>query len=264
MDNKQNPDKLTAFRMYKNLYFIGNEQVSVHLIDTEEGLIIIDTGYPSMKQLILDNIEKMGFDPKSICAIFHSHGHIDHFGNTEYLKEISGAKTYISRIDNDILNGKRDLSWAKELGRQPLPFFDCDVLLEDGDSFDFGTTTVRCIHTPGHTEGVMSFIITLRHDGKEVVAAMHGGIGSNSMKADYLESNGLPLTLRDSFREGLRRLAEERVDLVLGNHPEQSKTLLKQKTVLSGNELTLDPREWHDFLAYAERRLDALLESEKQ
>ena len=113
-DNKE--IKLEAFRLHSNVYFIGSEAVSVHLIDTNLGLVLIDTGYPNMGELILENIKKLGFDPKNICAIFHSHGHIDHFGNTEMLVRLSGAKTYISRIDNDILNGTYDLSWAKELG----------------------------------------------------------------------------------------------------------------------------------------------------
>ncbi len=169
-ENKQ--IKLEAFKLHSNVYFIGSEAVSVHLIDTECGLVLIDTGYPNMGELILSNIKKLGFDPKNITAIFHSHGHIDHFGNTEMLAELSGAKTYISRIDNDIVNGTYDLSWAKELRLARLPFFSCDVLVEDGDTFNFGNTTVRCVHTPGHTDGVMSFIITLA-DGK--IAAMHGG-----------------------------------------------------------------------------------------
>ena len=38
---------LHAFRLHENLYFIGTEAVSVHLLDTEEGLVLIDTGYPN-------------------------------------------------------------------------------------------------------------------------------------------------------------------------------------------------------------------------
>ena len=53
--------ELQPFRMHANLYFIGNEAVSVHLLDTSEGLVLVDTGYPNMRTLILDNMEKMGF-----------------------------------------------------------------------------------------------------------------------------------------------------------------------------------------------------------
>lgn len=254
--------KLQPFQLHKNLYFVGDEEVSVHLINTNDGLVLIDTGFPNMHDLILKNIDTLGFDPKNICAIFHSHGHFDHFGNTQSFVKLSGAKTYISRIDNDILNGKKDLSWAKEYGIAPLPFFDCDVLLEDGDIFTFGNVTIKCVLTPGHTEGVMSFIITLDDNGDRCVAAMHGGIGSNSMSAEYLTKNGLSLDLREQFREGLKKLEVEDVDIVLGNHPEQSKTLQKMIRVLNGETDLRDKEEWPAFLAWNERRITKLLRDE--
>lgn len=39
---------IPPFKMYGNLYFIESSRVSVHLIDTAEGLVLIDTGYPQM------------------------------------------------------------------------------------------------------------------------------------------------------------------------------------------------------------------------
>ena len=254
-------EKLQPFCMHANLYFIGCEAVSVHLLDTEKGLVLIDTGYPDMRDLILGNIRKMGFDPKDICAIFHSHGHIDHYANTQELVRLSGATTYISAIDNDILNGTLDLSWAKELGLARIEPFSCDVLLEDGQVFDFGNTTIRCVHTPGHTAGVMSFIVTLS-DG--TVAAMHGGIGMNSMKADFLRAYGLSFACRQQFKEGLHRLASERVDLVMGNHPNQSHTLQKMQARLSAGAEILDSTEWLDFLKKAERRIDKLMQEDPE
>ena len=260
MDNNQKIE-LCAFKMHEGLYFIGPEEVSVHLISTEEGIIILDTGYPFMQQLIIDNIYKMGFDPKDIIAIFHTHGHVDHFANTLKLVELSGAKTYISRIDNEILNGNVDLSWANELGWKHLPYFDCDVLLEDGDEFTFGSTKIKCILTPGHTAGVMSYIITLK-DG--TVAAMHGGIGSNSMASSFLKKYGLSFNCRTQFKEGLEKLAKEKVDIVLGNHPEQSKTLEKQIRVLNGDTDLRNPQEWVDFIAWNHRRIDKLMREDPE
>lgn len=250
-----NEIKLQPFKMHANLYFIGCEKVSVHLLNTSAGLVMIDTGYPDMRDLILSNIEKIGFHIKDLVAIFHSHGHIDHFGNTIEFSALSGAKTYISRIDNEIVNGKLDLSWAKELGLERIPPFSCDVLLEDGDEFDFGNTKVRCIHTPGHTEGVMSFFITLS-DG--TVAAMHGGIGTNSLHSDFLTRYGLSFDCRKKFRSSLARLACEKADLVLGNHPETTDTKGKMVQVLNGKNDIRDRSEWSCFLLFVESIIDDL------
>lgn len=238
--------KLKAFKMHENLYFIGSEAVSVHLLDTEEGLVLIDSGYPSMYGLIVSNIRALGFSPENIRAIIHSHGHIDHYGTTRELVALSGAKTYISAIDNEIVNGTFDLSWARELNMERIPPFNCDVLLSDGDVLDFGKTSIRCVHTPGHTDGVMSFIITLP-DG--TVAAMHGGIGTNTLRSAFLLEYGLPFTSRDDLIASCEKLKGERVDLVIGNHPEQADTVEKMQKKENGEEI-LDKEEWGRLLSF--------------
>ncbi len=254
---------IQAFRLYGNLYFVGSTKVSVHIIDTEEGLVMIDTGYPDMYEQIIDSIEELGFDPKNICAIFHSHGHIDHYGCTLKFKNLSGAKTYISRIDNDIVNGTYDLSWAKELGLDDPESFNCDVLVEDGDVYKFGSTSIRCVLTPGHTDGVLSFFINPCEDGKHIVAAMHGGIGMNSMTTSFLNKYGLSFDCREKFRQSLHKLSKEHVDLVLGNHPGQSDTQGKLQRLLSGEKSVIDASEWKRFLEKTERVLDEHFGSEK-
>ena len=253
--------KLQGFCLYPSVYFVGDERVSVHLIDTEAGLIMIDTGYPNMLDVILENIERVGFSVTDLCAIFHSHGHIDHFGCTQELVKRSGAKTYISRIDNDILNGTLDLSWAKEL-RCPIPLpFSCDVLIEDGDVFDFGDVSVRCIHTPGHTDGVMSFLITLA-DG--TVAGMHGGTGTNTLRSDFLRRYGLSFDCRRKYRESVNKLRGESVDLVLGNHPEQSDTLGKMIRIMNGETDVRACEDWKALLDKTEANYHKIMETDPE
>lgn len=255
---------ITPFRMLGEIYFVGSSAVSVHIINTEKGLVMIDTGYPDMYEQIIDSIEALGFAAEDICAIFHSHGHIDHYGCTRRMKRLSGATTYISRIDNDIVNGTYDLSWAKELHLERIAPFDCDVLIDDGDVFDFGNVKIRCVLTPGHTDGTLSFFITLRDGEKSVVAAMHGGAGLNSMTASFLQEYGLSFDCRERFRQGLHSLSNERVDLMLGNHPEQNDTKGKLKAVISGEGLVLDSTEWKRFLKTMEDVLDQMLRQEKE
>lgn len=254
---------IVPFKLCDNLYFVGGKKVSVHIIKTSVGLVMIDTGYPDMFEQIVENMRAVYLEPTDICAIFHSHGHVDHYGCTTRFQAISGAKTYISRIDNDIVNGTLPLSWAKELGLPAPQPFDCDVLIEDGDSFTFGDTTIRCVLTPGHTAGVLSFFVGVRDNGKTVIAAMHGGIGMNSMRADFLNEYGLSFDCRESFKTGLSKVRHEQVDIVMGNHPGQSDTEGKQKRLQNGVESIVDPMEWTRLLDSAERNLDALLESEK-
>ncbi len=258
LDNKY----IKPFKMYGNLYFVGNRRVSVHIIKTEVGLVMIDTGYPDMYDLIVNNMKELGLDPKDICAIIHSHGHIDHFGCTKQFKEISGAKTYIGRQDNDIVNGKLDLSWAKELGLERAEPFDCDVLIDDGDEFVFGNTKIRCLNTPGHTDGVISIFVNVEENGKSIIAAMFGGIGKNSLASKFLKEYNISFDCREKFRNSIHRLAKEHVDLPMGNHPNQTNTEGKLEKIMKG-EFTVNPNEWKEFLDDAENSLDAFLEKEQ-
>ena len=252
---------IAPFRLWNNIHFIGGRAVSVHLIDTGAGLILIDTGYPHMRDSILDNLRALGFDPGDIRILLHSHGHYDHIGNTEYLRALSGAKTYISRIDNEIVNGHRNLSWADELGYDRLPSFDCDVLLEDGDVVALGNTRILCRLAPGHTEGTFAFFF--ESGGMRV--AMHGGVGLNSLARDFLKRRNLPPDLPERFRQSLRALREEPVDIVLGNHPDQNDTKGKAARLRAGDmRAFVDPGEWRRFLEAREQMLDQMLERERE
>jgi len=251
---------IPPFQMHENIYFVGARKVSVHIIKTEVGLVMIDTGYPDMGEQIMESMQLMGLDPKDIVAIFHSHGHYDHYGCTIAFKALSGAKTYISRIDNEIVNGNyKEISGEPE----PIPNFDCDVLVGDGDVFTFGSTTIRCVLTAGHSPGVLSFFIETGTGDNRIVAAMHGGVGMNTLTANWFETHNLPFTWRDVFREGLHKVAGEHVDLVLGNHPSQNDTKGKLQKVLNGESI-LDKTEWQRFLLTTEAKLDALIEEEKR
>ena len=253
---------IQPFKMCEKLYFVGARKVSVHMLDTTAGLVLIDAGFPDMCEQVFDSIRYLGFDPMDICAIVLTHGHIDHFGCAKEMKERTGAKLYISRIDNDIVNGKLDLSWAVELGLEREPFYDCDVLIDDGDILTFGDMSIRCVLTPGHTDGTLSFFINTKDGDEDIVAAMHGGTGVNTLDRQWLKSYGLSLDCRVKYRESLHKLAKEHVDLVLGNHPYQNNTEDKLQLALKG-ESTVDKKEWNTVLTFIEDNFDKMLAKEQ-
>ena len=101
---------MEPFRLWGNIYFVGTKPASTHIIDTGEGLIMIDPGYQHSLYLVLENMRKLGLDPMDIKYIVHTHGHIDHCGATRALVEMTGAKTFIGEPDKDYVNGVLDLS----------------------------------------------------------------------------------------------------------------------------------------------------------
>ena len=127
-------------KIFGNLYFIGIRAVCTHLIDTGEGLIIIDPGYAESLQIILENIRALGFDPADIKYIVVTHAHYDHMDSVAELVSITGAKTFISKADLPLLTG--------EVYHYPICPFTPDVLLEDGDTIALGNTQILCMATP--------------------------------------------------------------------------------------------------------------------
>ena len=69
--------------------------------------------------------------------ILLTHGHYDHIGGTRALIEMYGVKTVIGRGDEDDVNGKLDLTWAKELGYKYEEQFTPDVLVKDGVAAEY-------------------------------------------------------------------------------------------------------------------------------
>ena len=103
---------------------------------------------------ILDVIRQDGL---VVPWIFETHAHADHLSAAPYLKENLGAQiaigTHIKEVQStfrDIFNLTHDFPTD---GRQ------FDRLLADGDSLDFGASSVVSIHTPGYTPACMTYVI---------------------------------------------------------------------------------------------------------
>lgn len=256
---------VAPFRIFGNLYFVGIEPASTHLIDTGEGLILIDPGYPETLYIVLESIRRLGFDPADIRYILVTHGHYDHMGAVRHLKELCHGETFIGRPDLDYVNGTRDLSWAKELGYGKLDSpYEPDHLLDDGDVVTLGNTSITARLTPGHTEGTLSFFFDVTDGIRSLRAGMHGGVGMNSLSRQFLTSRDLPLDLQQKFLDGLDLCRKEKVEIFLGNHAGNNDTLGKGKRVLAGEkDAFIDPAGWLEFLDKCEKRMRDLMAKEQ-
>lgn len=251
--------RVQPFRVIGNLYFVGSFEGSSHMLDTADGLVIIDTGYPQTLYRLIENVRALGFDPYKIRHIIHSHGHYDHCGGTRALAELTGAKTYIGAPDRDYVNGKVDLTWAKELGYyQYIEPFEPDVLLSDGDSLTFGDTTIDFIATPGHTPGTMSMFFDVEEDGVTYRAGTYGGAGTNTLSRSFLEEYGLPMSYREDFLKSIDKVYDLPVEVFIGNHfwnnhgPEKVRHLGEKPNPF------IVPGEWQTFLDGVRREAEEL------
>ena len=238
--NKAWEGKMDPFRIIGNVYFVGTFQASSHLIDTGDGLILIDTGYADTLYLVVRSIYELGFNPKDIKYIVNTHWHGDHTEATAAMAELSGAKTLIGEADAE----------------KAVQYFVPDILIKDGDTLTLGNITISFMETPGHTKGTISFFFETEDNGKVYRVGMFGGAGSNTLKTGATEYD----ECREDYRNSLIRLRQEKVDVFIGNHVWNNNTYEFGKLLVeTGENKFIDGELWGIFIDHCESRLNRIL-----
>lgn len=235
--------KIKPFKILNNVYFVGTYQASCHLIDTGKGLIMIDPGYSATAYLVKDSICQLGFKLQDIKYIINTHHHKDHIQATAEFVNLSGAKSLLGRYDVE----------------KASTYFTPDIIVDDGDTLTLGNTTIRFLHTPGHTKGTISFFFDAVENGKTYHVGSFGGAGLNTMKKETFDFEGC----REAYFNSLERLRKEKVDVFLGNHTWNNDTFTKaQKLFETGENAFIDDTIWLKFLETYEKRLKKLIAEE--
>ena len=241
--------RIEPFRIADGLYYVGDKNVCIHLIDTGDGLILLDSGYLGATHLLVDSIWRAGFDPKNVRWILHSHGHFDHFGLSDDFRILYGTKLAISAVDAQSLREYPHRAHL-DLGSKPYlktPVFDRE--LQDGEIFRLGSTEIRCVLTPGHTAGVMSFFFNVTDGGKTYLAGTFGGAGTNAIRLDQMTYNRDPLDRPQEMLRSIDRVIDEPVMIHLGNHPANNNTVGRREQQLQeGGNPFIDGNSWRNFL----------------
>lgn len=252
------------FKIADNLYYVGDKAVCIHMIDTGDGLILLDSGYLGSEHLLIDSIWRLGFDPADVKWIIHSHGHSDHFGASSEFKNMFGTKLAISRIDAQMLKERGDKAIPKHnYPHALLPEFDLE--LEDGDVFELGDVKIRFVLTPGHTMGVLSIFFDVTYEGNTYLAGMYGGAGVNAVSLPYIatlkKAPDSPYIMLDS----IDKIWDEPVTVHLGNHPYNNKTFEKrEEQIKNGGNPFIAPDSWHEFLTNLKQKIRNVIKSNEE
>ncbi|MBW5411116.1 MBL fold metallo-hydrolase [Brachyspira hampsonii] len=173
MDYLNDNTPLKPTKVFDNVYCIGSVSVVAWVISTSEGLILIDSMWDNRDaKLIEDGIKGFVLDPKDLKYIILSHGHGDHYGGANYLREKYGAKVLLTKTDTDLMN---NLNTGANSPRSPKT--KVDIYSKDKDIIKLGDTSITILETPGHTPGCTSFIFPVKFRGKEYTAVLWGGTG---------------------------------------------------------------------------------------
>lgn len=158
---------------------------NIWVVGDDQEVIVIDPAHDA------EAVEKAVGD-RRVVAILLTHAHDDHIGQ---------VKDVQARIGGDI-----HLNWEdRVLWEQVYPDGEPDVKISDGDTFTVAGTTLKALHTPGHSPGSTCYYAADLEGG--VVfggdTLFNGGPGATGRSFSSFE------TIVDSIRTVLFALPED-------------------------------------------------------
>ncbi len=140
---------------------VGDQGVlgDVYGIRTEEGMILIDCGYPETGfAMINETLDYYGIkDP--VTHLLITHGHHDHCGSAKAFQDL-GASVIVGAEDGfQCVNGGSGGLETPFRVRHLFPAFVPDVIIENDQAMTINGLTFSFYKTPGHTPGSMAIAV---------------------------------------------------------------------------------------------------------
>jgi glyoxylase-like metal-dependent hydrolase (beta-lactamase superfamily II) len=158
-------------------------------------------------------IKRLTYHSINDVRMLHTHAHFDHFLASEQLRRHYTATLALHRDDLELW---RQLEWqCKFFGVPYTPTGDPDTWIEHEQEFRLGPHICQALHTPGHTQGSVSFLV---QDQSLLIAGdtlFEGSIGRTDLPG------GNSRQILSSIRERLYTL-DEATKVITGHGPSTS------------------------------------------
>lgn len=256
-------------RIHGDTYYVGVGGLSVVLVDTGEGLILIDGALPQSVAAIKEHILELGFRLQDIKFILNTEAHFDHSGGIAALARDSGAQVVASPLGAQALRAGSVLAMDPQAGEiDPMPAVENVREIADGETLQLGGVAITARYTPGHTPGSTSWTWVSCEDAerKECLNVVFGA-SLTPVAADgfhYL-ADERHADLTPAFRRVMQDFARLPCDILISAHPDHSGGDLKLTQLLEGVTPNpfIDTQACRNYAARNEAKLDARIAKEK-
>lgn len=139
--------------MKYEIVVVGALETNCYLVYCEEtrACAVVDPG--ADPERIVAAIAGLELEP---AVVLNTHGHVDHIGGNGDILRKYGVPLAMHAADTGMLRVSDNIELSLLLGARDSP--PPDRLLADGDEVAVGNTSLRVIHTPGHTPGSVGFL----------------------------------------------------------------------------------------------------------
>lgn len=204
------------FRIVGPIYYVGTEGIAAYLIDTGDGLILLDGGLEANAPLIERSIAALGFRLGDVKLMIATHAHYDHAAALAQLKRDTGAAFASSDEDRAAYESGTPPSDVN-YGVIRFPPVEVDQRVVDDSQIGLGAYEMNSLVTPGHTPGCTTWTMRVTEAERplDVVFPCSLTVAGNRL----VGNKGYPGIVAD-FRKTFARMHELRADVVLPAHPE--------------------------------------------
>lgn len=135
----------TDYSFGSNTYLVVNEE--------EKKAVLVDAGVPASQ--VLDHLEKNGLE---LVAVLVTHGHPDHLLSLKEILDATGVEAYMHPADIALIKNIPPL-FLRMLGLENLEIPENIREVEEGQVLELAGMEFRVLHTPGHSEGSVCYLV---------------------------------------------------------------------------------------------------------
>jgi glyoxylase-like metal-dependent hydrolase (beta-lactamase superfamily II) len=161
-----------------SVHFAYTDLVNWTLVTDDDGVMLIDAGFPGHREDVLDSLRQLGFGVADLRAILLTHAHIDHFGTAIWFAKTHGIPVYchaaeVGHSKREYLEqaGPADILprlWQPRFVKWTVAISRKGGMVREGIPSTLALTedvaarlpgNPMAIPTPGHTGGHCSFVV---------------------------------------------------------------------------------------------------------